>query len=137
MTTDPHRRVISPWPGDDKLAYLQGGVEVSAPNTLYLSGTGSTENGEIVHVGDILRQVMKSLDNTELALTEAGYGWKDVVRLNWYIKGSHLGEFWEKAHEEFRLRIQEAGCRASGVLLGVETLALPEMLCEFEATAAR
>lgn len=132
-----NRRVIAPWPGDENLAYLQGGLEVTGTRTLYLSGTGSTDEGAVVHVDDILGQVMQSLDNTGLILSEAGYEWKDVVRLNWYIKASHLGEFWEKAHGPFLTRVQADGCRATGVLLGVETLALPTMLCEFEATAVR
>lgn len=135
MTSE--RRIIAPWPGDENLAYLQGGVEVSGTKTLYLSGTASTKDGQVLHTDDLLSQIMLSLDNTEQILAEAGYAWTDVVRLNWYIKASHLGDFWATGHSAFLERIQEAGCRASGVLLGVETLALPDMLCEFEATAVR
>lgn len=76
------RRVVAPWPGDENLAFLQGGIEVQGGRTLYLSGQVSAEAGQVLHKGDLLAQVMTSLDRIQTGLDAAGYGWPDVVRLN-------------------------------------------------------
>ena len=131
------RRVIAPWPGDEHLAFLQGGIEVNGGRTLYLSGQAANDGSKVMHVGDLLAQVMMSLDKIQIALDLASYRWSDVVRLNWYIRVDHLEQFFRIAHGPFKKRLDLMGCRAPGVLLGVAGLALPEMLCEFEATAVR
>ncbi|PZF82529.1 RidA family protein [Jiangella anatolica] len=131
------RTVIAPWPGDENLAFLQGGVEVSATRTLYLSGQAALADGRVLHEGDLRAQVMTSLDRTQTALDAAGYTWADVVRFNWYLRADQLEAFLTEVQPAFKQRLDAAGCRAPGVLLGVASLALPGMLCEFEATAAR
>lgn len=131
------RRVIAPWPGDEHLAFLQGGVEVNAGRTLYLSGQASNDGSNVIHAGDLLAQVMMALDKIQTALDLAAYHWTDVVRLNWYVRADHLEQFFRIAHAPLKERLDSVGCRAPGVLLGVAALALPEMLCEFEATAVR
>jgi len=132
-----HRKVIAPWPGDEDLAYLQGGVEVSGTRTLYVSGQTAVVDGEIAHPGDLHGQVMTALDKTQTVLEAAGYRWSDVVRLNWYLRADQVEPFLTEVQPAFKERLDAAGCRASGILLGVATLALPDLLCEFEATAVR
>jgi len=131
------RRVIAPWPGDEQLGFLQGGVEVSGTKTLYLSGQGAIRHGKVAHPGDLLGQIMTCLDNIQYLLEDAGYEWSDVVRLNWYFRVDQMDAFTAEVREALRDRLNADGCRAPGVLLGVAALALPDMLCEFEATAAR
>lgn len=129
------RREINPWKWQEEFSFVQG-VEVTGGRTLYLAGAPATDgDGNPVHPGDIHKQVQTALDNIETILTEAGMKWEHVVRLNWFIKGPVLDEFWEKAFPSFKERLADAGCRASGTLLGVDRLAQPEFLCEFEATA--
>lgn len=129
------RRVINPWTWQDDLAYVQG-VEVTGGRTLYLAGTTAIdENGQIVHAGDIRGQVLTALDSIETILAGANMKWEHLVRLNWYIKGSAVQDFWDKVFPEFKERLERESCRASGTMLGVERLAQPDLLCEFEATA--
>lgn len=80
---------------------------------------------------------MTSLDKIQTALDAAAYNWSDVVRLNWYIRAEYLEEFFRVVHAPFKERLDFLDCHAPGVLLGVASLALPEMLCEFEVTAVR
>lgn len=131
------RRVIVPWDGDDKIAYLQGGIETTGGSTLWLSGTTATLNREVQHVGDIAAQAVFALEKTGTALREAGYEWSHVVRLNWYIKSSHIDEFWRVGNAAVATFLAENGCKAAGVLLSVTGLASPDALCEFEATAVK
>ena len=131
------RNVIAPWPGDENLAFLQGGIEVSGTRTLYLSGQAAFAEGKVLHHGDLLAQVMTSLDRTQIALEAAEYTWADVVRFNWYLRADRLEAFLTEVQPAFKQRLDMVGCHAPGVLLGVAALALPDMLCEFEATAVR
>lgn len=136
MTSD--RRIIAPWPGDDDRAYLQGGIESTGSTILWLSGTTATKVGGVAfHVGDVVNQAVASLEKTGVALTEAGYEWSQVVRLNWYIKSSHLDEFRAAGNAAVTEYLAKVGCKAPGVLLGVDSLAHPDMLVEFEATAVK
>ncbi|WP_242622816.1 hypothetical protein [Pseudonocardia sediminis] len=48
---------------------------------------------------------------------------------------SVLDEFWEKGHPELTARFDRVGCGAPGTLVGVDRLAEPKLLCEFEGTA--
>jgi len=57
-----------------------------------------------------------------------------VVRLNYYVTDvdAFMG-----AGEALGRRLGEAGCQASGTLLGVSRLAFPQLVVELEATAVR
>jgi len=129
--------VVAPWPGDEHLAFLQGGVETTGTRTLYLSGQAALAEGQVSDQGDLLAQVMTSIDRTQTALEAAGYTWADVVRFNWYLRADQVEPFLTEVQPAFKERLDRLGCHASGILLGVATLALPDMLCEFEATAVR
>ena len=73
-----------------------------------------------------------AIDNLEEVLKQAGYGLKDVVRLNVYTTDLE-GYF---ANRNVMLeRLVRAGGRYSSTLLGVARLARPEFLVEIEATA--
>ncbi|MET0187971.1 MAG: RidA family protein [Pseudonocardia sediminis] len=135
MSSTYSRRIINPWSWQDDLGFVQG-VEVTGGRTLYLAGAvASDEDGKFLHAGDIRGQVVAALDNAETILAAADMRWEHVVRFNWYVVSSVLDEFWEKGHPELRARFDRVGCRASGTLLGVDRLAEPELLCEFEGTA--
>ena len=85
-----------------------------------------------MHTGDMGTQIAQAFDNLETVLREAGLGLSDVVRLNYYT--TDLDRFFE-AYEVVASRLAESGCRPSSTLLGVASLAFPELLAEIEATA--
>ena len=129
------RRIINPWTWQDKLGYVQAN-EVSGPHrVLYVSGVASVDaDGRPVHAGDMRAQITQTPDNLEAVLKEAGFIWSDVVRLNYYT--TDMETYWE-ADEAVDVagRLARAGCRPASTLLGVASLAWPELLVEMDATA--
>jgi enamine deaminase RidA (YjgF/YER057c/UK114 family) len=81
-------------------------------------------------------QITQTLDNLEAVLHAAGYQLSDVVRLNYYT--TDIATYWE-ADEAVDVvgRFARAGCRPASTLLGVATLAWPELMVEVDATAVR
>ena len=79
-------------------------------------------------------QVGQALDNLEIVLGEAGFALADVVRINYFVTDVdaflQTGAIWGA-------RLGQAGCRPASTLLGVSRLALPTLLVEIEATAAK
>ena len=54
---------------------------------VYISGTASINNkGEVVHVGDIVRQTERMWENVDALLTEAGSGFDDVAQIIVYLR---------------------------------------------------
>ena len=126
------RRIIKPWTWQNQ--YGCAANEVSGvQRTLMCSGQTSVDaDGNVLHSGDMARQINQALDNLESVLREAGFKMSDVVRLNIYTTDMEL--FWGAAEGAGR-RLAESGCRVASTLLGIQLLAFPEMLVEIEATA--
>lgn len=54
---------------------------------VYISGTASIDNrGEVVHVGDIVRQTHRMWENVEVLLAEAGITFDDVMQVIVYLR---------------------------------------------------
>ena len=108
---------------------------ITDPNRfVFCSGMVSKdENENAVHVGDILGQINKALDNVEAALHEAGMDLSKVVRMNYYTTDVQA---FIKNEKNFGERLAKAGCKPSSTLLGVTALANPDYIVEIEAIAA-
>lgn len=127
------RRVINPWTWQDNFGYVQANAVSGAQRVLYCSGqTANDADGNPMHAGDMPTQITLTLDNLEKLLTEAGFAFKDIVRLNIYT--TDVDKFLEN-YETFITRLAGVGCRHAGSLVGVQRLAYPEMMLEIEATA--
>jgi len=126
------RRIINPWTWQEAFGFNHGHEVKGGDRTLYLAGQVSLDDaGQVVHEGDMAGQINKSIDNIEAVLAEAGMTLADVVRLNVYttdVEGL-------LANAAVLGRLAEAGCRYTSTLLGVASLAFPELLVELEATA--
>jgi enamine deaminase RidA (YjgF/YER057c/UK114 family) len=128
------RRIINPWSWQDEFSYVQAHEVSGAQRVLFCAGQTSVDDeGKPVHIGDMGAQIAQAFDNLETVLREAGLGLSDVVRLNYYT--TDVDRFFE-AYEVVDTRLTESGCRPSATLLGVASLAFPELLVEIEATAA-
>ncbi len=127
------RKALNPWKWQEQYGFVQANEIRGAERTVFCSGQVSIdEEGNTVHAGDIGAQIAKSLDNVEAVLATAGLDLSHVVRLNYYttdIEG-FLG-----ALAPTNERLKKAGCRPTSTLLGVASLAFPELLIEIEATA--
>ena len=54
---------------------------------VYISGTASINNkGEVVHIGDIVRQTERMWENVEALLAEAGTSFEDVAQIIVYLR---------------------------------------------------
>lgn len=129
------QRKINPWTWQNQFGFSQA-VEVAGGNrVLYCAGQASIdEQGRPVHVGDMPAQIKQAFKNLEAVLKAAGFVLGDVVRLNYYT--TDVGSLFA-AYEAVTSRLAEAGCQPSSTLLGVGSLAFPELLIEIEATAVK
>ncbi len=128
------RRIINPWGWQDAFGFVQAHEISGMQRVLFCAGQTSVDDeGRPLHVGDMRAQVVQAMDNLETVLREAGLGLSDVVRLNYYTTDVDL---FLEAFGVVAARLAESGCRPSSTLLGVASLAFPELLVELEATAA-
>jgi enamine deaminase RidA (YjgF/YER057c/UK114 family) len=127
------RRTVNPWSWQDSFGFSQA-IEVSgAQRTIFCAGQISTdEEGKPVHLNDMRGQINQAMDNLETVLRASGAGLSDVVRLNYYTTDVDL---LLEAYDAVVGRLAEAGCQPARPLLGVASLAFPELLVEIEATA--
>ncbi len=127
------RRIINPWTWQDEFSFVQANEVSGAQRTLICAGQGSVDaEGRPLHQEDMRAQIIQALDNLETVLRDAGFTLSDVVRLNYYT--TDVDRFFG-VYEVVVTRLAESGCRPSSTLLGVASLAFPELLVEIEATA--
>jgi enamine deaminase RidA (YjgF/YER057c/UK114 family) len=113
--------------------FNQGELVGGATRTLYCAGqTSVDENGAPQHIGDMAGQIALAADNLDAVLRAAEMTYANLVRLNFYTTdvGSYLANAGVLGE-----RLGAAGVAPAGTLLGVATLAFPELLIEIEATA--
>jgi enamine deaminase RidA (YjgF/YER057c/UK114 family) len=106
--------------GTGKLVYVSGQVSWDA-------------SGKVVGKGDMRAQSEQVFKNVEAALTAAGAGWDDVIKMNGYMVGMHAERV--GAYREVRQRFLKEGALPASTLVGVERLVDPELLLEVEVVA--
>ena len=137
-TTDAsamRRRVINPWTWQDAFGYVQANEISGAKRVLICSGQLATDaDGRLLHANDMCGQIGQSLHNLETVLRAAGFGWSDVVRVNYYT--TDVDGFME-AMASFGDRLASDGLRPACTLLGVSRLVFSGQLVELDAIAMR
>jgi enamine deaminase RidA (YjgF/YER057c/UK114 family) len=129
------RKTINPWNWQDGFGYVQATEVIAPQRILYCSGQGAVDaTGAPVYVGDMPAQITQTMDNLETVLRGGDYRLADVVRLTIYTTDM---EQFLSAYDTFAGRLAAGDCRPSCSLVGVTRLAIPTMLVEIEATAAR
>lgn len=125
--------IINPWQWQDKIGFVQG-IKITKPQQWMICAgqTAMNELGEPQYADDILKQINLALDNLEIVLAGAGMLLKDVVRLSYYT--TDLNAF-HQASGSLKTRLENSQCYATATLLEVKSLAFPELMVEFEATA--
>ncbi len=127
------RTAANPWDWSIKLGYNQAEIIDGATRQVICAGqTAVDENGAPQHPDDMRAQIALALDNLEAVLTEAGMDLSNVVKLGVYA--TNVGE----ALQNFDLMGMRFGPHQVAppmTLLGVNELAIPELLFEIEATA--
>lgn len=127
------RTAVNPWQWSLQFGFNQGEVVEGATRVLFCAGQTSVDgDGTPQHPGDMAAQIGVAADNVEAVLGEAGMGWRNVVRLNFYT--TDVDAFIANA-AVLAERTGAAGVAPPGTLLGVARLAFPQLMVELEATA--
>ena len=95
--------------------------------------TGDDESGNMVSP-DMRAQVERSFANVARSLRAAGASGRDVIRVRMYVVGLDADKHWPIINEQMRKHFGDRGPTAT--LVGIQTLAAPDILFEMDATAA-
>lgn len=129
------KQVINPWTWQDRFGFVQANKLTGVEQVLYCAGQTSVDgDGNPLHVGQMEEQALQAIDNLETVLRESDFALADVVRLTTYVTDV---DAYRQAAPAVGARLSHAGVKQAASLIGVARLALPELLIEVEATAAR
>lgn len=128
-------RAINPWTYQAGQGWSWGMETRATSRVLYTSGQIATDaNGRILHEGDLRGQIGAALDNLETVLRAADFTLQDLVRIDYYTTdAAGMMANWDV----IKKRLGADRLHAGGVLLQVAQLALPSLLVEIQAIAAR
>lgn len=127
------KKIINPWTWQDNYGFVQANQTTHADKMLFCAGQVSVDdNGNLLHAGDMAKQIDQVFNNLETVLQEAGAQLSDVVRLTYYT--TDIPAF-VKAGRILGSRLAKGDCRPATTLLGVAALFHPDCIIEIEATA--
>ncbi|MEV5322188.1 RidA family protein [Streptomyces sp. NPDC052687] len=127
------RSTVNPWPWSVELGYSQGESVAGHTRTLYCSGQAAMgADGKPRHAKDMAAQLALTVDNLEAVLGEAGMSLANLVRLNVYT--TDVDRLFEH-YGVLASRLGAAGVAPTTTMLGVNRLALPDLMVELEGTA--
>jgi enamine deaminase RidA (YjgF/YER057c/UK114 family) len=106
-------------------------IKVTGGTTIYLAGVGGTtdENGKSL-AGDFEGQVRATFERIRTNLVRAGGTLDDIVSMTVFIKDMQYGTRFTQIRKEYFQ--QGYPCSA---LIGIDSLARPEMMLEIQAVA--
>lgn len=110
-------------------------AEITSGKMIYIAGQVALDAaGNIVGKSDYRAQLQQVFANLNSALEAAGVGFKNVVKLNYYIADTvDRAQFF--AYREVRDKYVDAANPPVATVVVVRGLFLPELLVEIEAVA--
>ena len=109
-------------------------VAVNGGRLIFVSGqVAFDQEGSLVGKSDLRVQAEKAMDNLVAALAAAGAAPADVVKMNTYIVNYKPADY--PIIRDIRARIFETQTPPASTLIGVQALAVEELLIEIEAIA--
>ncbi|MCP4111997.1 MAG: RidA family protein [Desulfobacteraceae bacterium] len=127
------KRIINPWTWQDKFGFVQANEVTNGQRMLFTAGIVSVDgDGNLLHGGDVEKQISKIIDNMELLLEQANFKLSDVVRFTYYT--TDVQGFKNAAKHVLVERLKKAGCKPATSLIGVNSLFHPDCVVEIEAT---
>ena len=123
------RRISSGGPWEDVVGYSR--AVVAGPWVL-VSGSTSTIDGEVRHLGDAYAQTLEAFGVVRRALEQAGLSLSDVVRTRMY-----LADIADEAHVARAHRELFDAVRPAATMVAVAGFVDPRMLVEVEVDAYR
>ena len=127
------KKIINPWSWQDNFGFVQANEITDAERMLFCAGQVSVDkDGNLLHAGDMAKQINQVFDNLETVLQQAGVQLSDIVRLTYYT--TDVTAFTE-AVQVLINRLEKGDCKPATTLLGVASLFHPDCVVEIEATA--
>ncbi|HHX73804.1 MAG TPA: RidA family protein, partial [Firmicutes bacterium] len=108
------RRIINPWEWQQELGFVQANDLMGVKRMVFCAGQVSVDSeGNPLHPGEMIPQLLQALDNLETVLQEAGVKLADVVRLNYYT--TDIPAF-RQAEPVLKERLERSGCHPVSTL---------------------
>jgi enamine deaminase RidA (YjgF/YER057c/UK114 family) len=109
-------------------------VAVDGGRSIFIAGqVAFDQEGNLVGKGDLRAQTEKALDNLVAALAAAGAKPADVVKVNTYVVNYRPADY--PIIREARARIFGGQNPPASTMIGVQALAVEDLLIEIEAIA--
>jgi 2-iminobutanoate/2-iminopropanoate deaminase len=127
------KRIVNPWKWQDARNYVQA-VEVSnVQSTLYVSGQTAIDDDGNSSSADMRTQLIKTFENLEKVILQAGYELKNIVRLTVYTTDhpEFFGNF-----DLWQDWISRHGIQQTSTVVEVKTL-FETLNVEMEATVVK
>jgi len=139
------KEIINPWTYEAKFGamqakkiancFVQANKITNVQLMLFSAGIVSIdEDGNLLHAGDMKKQINQIFDNIETILRQADLQLSDIVKLTYYT--TDVSAFSE-AVEVLINRLEKGGCNPATTTLGVASLFHPDCLVEIEATVVK
>ncbi len=130
------RKIINPWTWQDNRGFVQGHEVADVKRMMITAGQVSVDaDGNLLHPGDMEKQITRVLDNMETLLNQSGFKLSDVVRFTYFTTDVHA--FTKAAPNVLIDRLAQARCKPATSLIGVKELFHPGCVVEIEATAVQ
>ena len=127
------KKVINPWKWQDERSYVQAVEVKNSEGTLYVSGQAAISPEGVSSTADMKTQLIQAIKNLEQVISEAGYEFSHIVRLNIYTTSTE--ELWPH-FDIFQSWIAKHNIKQA--LTVMEVVSLFETLkVELEVTAAK
>lgn len=128
------KRTIDPWKWGEQTNSVQA-VEVSnVAATLYCSGQVALDENGVPSNADMRMQLIKTIQNLETLISDAGYECKNIVKLNVYT--TSVQNFFTTCMDVYVPFIQKHGIKQATTLLEVKGL-FATLTIELEATVVK
>jgi enamine deaminase RidA (YjgF/YER057c/UK114 family) len=127
------RRFINPLELSVPANYSHVAV-ASAGRTVYVSGQIALDStGRVVGEGDVRAQALQVYENLKAALGAAGASFADVIKMVTYVVALDAERV--QIMRDVRAQYLPAGHKPASTMVGVTSLARPELLVEVEMIA--
>ncbi|MBW7676699.1 RidA family protein [Chryseobacterium chendengshani] len=127
------KRIINPWTWQDDRNYAQAVEVKNVQSTLYVSGQTAIDDNGITSNDDMRTQIIKTFENLEKVILQAGFEVKNIVRLNVYTT-DHPAFF--ENFDIWKDWLTKQGVQQASNVIEVKTL-FETLKVEMEATVVK
>ncbi len=136
-STSFNKREINPCRWQNNLGFVQANEITNAKRILYTAGQVSVdEDGNLLHPGDMERQIDKAMDNIKEILNLANFKLSNIVKMTYYTTNVKAFIHADMENQTLIKRLKKENCKPATSLIGVNELFHPECVVEIEATVA-